>query len=554
MAGRGNKKQSFKDGFAKWNVAVYVRRSFDDMEEGESFTITNQKWQLASYVNNLENAEVFDYYVDDGYTGTDFNRPGFKRMFSDMVNGKINAIIVKDLSRLGRNYTKVGEYIEDIFPMYNVRVISINDNIDSYKNPDSINTLLVPIKNLLNDEYAKDISCKVKSAYKSMASQGKFVSGTPPYGFELDKNDKHHLVINENEAKIVKKIFEMALNGNGKIKITKYLNDNGILCRKELQRRTKNNLTLEPFKIESRYLWGTTTIGRMLQNETYIGNLVQCKTTSVSYKNHKVIDKDEKEWIKVENTHEAIIDKDLFNKVQNCIKERTYDKREVNNESIYNKILKCADCGKAMLRQDDFRGNRKLSNYFCKSYLHLGNTCSQHKIKSEILDKMVLQAIKQQIRLVVDLDKAIEKMNIKENLNKLEIEYKSNKTNIDKKISSLKDNKQKLYEDWKFGKIDKEEYLKETDSIKIEIDNLNNQYKINEENYTEILKNKSKDDSWIEHYKRNRKIKKVTKKVLKELVDTILVNEDKSIKVIFKYRDSYNECLNLLKGEVLNNE
>ena len=145
-------------------------------------------------------------------------------------------------------------------------------------------------------------------------------------------------------------------------------------------------------------------------------------------------------------------------------------------------------------------------------------------------------------------------MNIKENLNKLEIEYKSNKTNIDKKISSLKDNKQKLYEDWKFGKIDKEEYLKETDSIKIEIDNLNNQYKINEENYTEILKNKSKDDSWIEHYKRNRKIKKVSKKVLKELVDSILVNEDKSIKVIFKYRDSYNECLNLLKGEVLNNE
>ena len=160
MAGRGNKKKSLKDLNQKWNVAIYARRSFDDTEEQESNTIINQKDMLKDYINELENASLYDFYIDDGYSGTDFNRPGFKRLFTDIVNGNINAILVKDLSRLGRNYTKVGEYIEDIFPMYGVRIISVNDNIDSFKNPESVSSLIVPIKNLINDEYSKDISIK----------------------------------------------------------------------------------------------------------------------------------------------------------------------------------------------------------------------------------------------------------------------------------------------------------------------------------------------------------------------------------------------------------
>ena len=445
MAGRGNKKKSLKDLNQKWNVAIYARRSFDDTEEQESNTIINQKDMLKDYINELENASLYDFYIDDGYSGTDFNRPGFKRLFTDIVNGNINAILVKDLSRLGRNYTKVGEYIEDIFPMYGVRIISVNDNIDSFKNPESVSSLIVPIKNLINDEYARDISNKVKSAYKTMAKGGKFISGTTPYGYAIDPEDKHHLVINEQEAEIVREVFKMALDGAGKIKITKYLNNKGILCRKELQRRKKQKLTLKPFAIDSVYLWGTTTIGRMLQNETYIGNLVQCKTTNISYKNHKSVDVKEEDWIRVENTHDPIISKDMFYKVQKGIKERTYERRETTNESIYNRILICADCGKAMIKQEDFRGNRVLSNYFCKSYLHLGKSCSQHKIKTDVLDNMILEAIKQQIRLVVDLDKAIDKLNIKGQLVALEEEYNNKKTLLDKKLNDLKSKKRKTY-------------------------------------------------------------------------------------------------------------
>ena len=554
MAGRGNKKKSLKYLNQKWNVAIYARRSFDDTEEQESNTIINQKDMLKDYINELENASLYDFYIDDGYSGTDFNRPGFKRLFTDIVNGNINAILVKDLSRLGRNYTKVGEYIEDIFPMYGVRIISVNDNIDSFKNPESVSSLIVPIKNLINDEYARDISNKVKSAYKTMAKGGKFISGTTPYGYAIDPEDKHHLVINEQEAEIVREVFKMALDGAGKIKITKYLNNKGILCRKELQRRKKQKLTLKPFAIDSVYLWGTTTIGRMLQNETYIGNLVQCKTTNISYKNHKSVDVKEEDWIRVENTHDPIISKDMFYKVQKGIKERTYERRETTNESIYNRILICADCGKAMIKQEDFRGNRVLSNYFCKSYLHLGKSCSQHKIKTDVLDNMILEAIKQQIRLVVDLDKAIDKLNIKGQLVALEEEYNNKKTLLDKKLNDLKSKKRKTYENWKFDKISKDEYLNVSESINLEIENINNEYLINENNHKENLFRKSKDDSWIEHYKKNRKIKKVTKKVLKELVEKVIVYENQSIKVVFKYRDSFEECLNLLKREVSPND
>ena len=549
MAGRGRKKQSFKSDNIKWKVGIYTRRSFDDTEDQESNTITNQKDMITSYVTELQNCEIVNYYVDDGFTGTDFNRPGFKSLFKDIVNGQVNMIVVKDLSRLGRNYTEVGNYIGTIFPLYNVRFISINDNIDSWKNPESVNSLIVPIKNLINDEYSKDISIKVKSAYKTMAMSGKFVSGTTPYGYMLDENDKHHLIINKEEADIVKQIFNMAEEGKGKIKITKYLNDNGILCRKELQRRIKHDLSLEPFAIESRYMWGTTTVSRILRNETYLGHLVQCKTTSISYKNHKIIDKDKDEWIKVENVHEPIIELSQFKKVQKVIENNTYKRSETKSESKYNKILKCADCGKAMLKQEDHRGNRNLSAYFCKSYLHLGKSCTQHKIKTEKLDNAVLEAIKQQVRLIVELDKALIKFDYKNKLELLEQNYISARNNINNEIERIKESKRKYYENLKFEKITKEEYLNLSKELDAKNNTLNNNLSLLEENHKENLKNKSRDDSWIEHYKRNRKIKKVTKKVINELIDKILIHEDNRITIIFKYRNEYEELLLFLKKE-----
>lgn len=548
MAGRGKKKCSLNN-IKKWYVGIYVRRSFDDNEDNESNTIVNQKEMLSSFVDGNKDMIVFDYYTDDGYTGTNFNRPGFKQMFNDVINGNVNAILVKDLSRLGRNYLEVGKYIEEIFPIYNLRIISINDNVDSFLNPDSIRGLMVPMKNLVNETYSKDISEKVISTFEIMAKNGKFIAGTSPYGYTFDSNDKHHLVIDEKEAEIVRIIFDMALKGDGRIKITKYLNDNGILCRREIKRRKKYNLSMEPFEVESKYLWGTTTIGRMLKSEVYIGNLEQLKTCKMNFKSRDIISKEKEEWIKFEKAHDPIISTIVFNKVQKNIKRNTYKKRKPNHYSIYNGKLKCADCGRAMMRQDDYRGNRKVSNYFCSRFLRTKAGCESHKIKTSTLESIVLETIQLQVKLVIELERSLKKLYFKNNRNLLESEFKNNVKVAEIKIENLKNEKRKIYEAWKFNDIEKNEYLMESKVIEEKINKLLDEIDLYTSTYQENIKKIRKDDFWIGHYKRNRKIKNVTKEILDELIECIYVYEDGRLKIVFKYQDEYERLIEYLKNE-----
>lgn len=556
MAGRGNKKQSrINDENKKWLFGVYGRRSFDDGENSESYTITNQKALIESFLQDKANIVIEDYYIDDGYTGTNFERPGFKRLMQDVINGRINGIIVKDLSRLGRNHKEVGKYIEEIFPIYDLRIISINDNVDSYLDPESISSLIVPVKNLMNENYSRDLSKKVASAYETMAKNGQFVAGTTPYGYMLDPEDKHHLIIDHNEVDMVKKIFEMALSGKGRPTICQYLNDNGILCRKEIQRRNKRKLTLDPFEIKSEYLWSTSTIGRMLCNETYIGNLVQLKTTRATFGGKKFITKDEKEYIRSENTHEAIISKEEFNKVQKIIKQNRKVKKSsssTTNYSIFRGILKCADCGRAMTKQEDFRGKRQLSNYFCMSYLQVSKSCSPHKIKTSELENTVLEAIQLQVKLVIELEKSLSKLFLKNNQSSIENEYKNNVKVAEIKISNLKEKKRKSYEEWKFNKLEKKEFMNISKEIDSKISQLNEDIELYTSTYREAIKKIRKNDYWIGHYKRNRKIKKISKEVLNELIDIIYVRKDGSLDIKWKYHDEYLGLANYLEQEGAN--
>ena len=557
MAVRGNKKQSRKnDEKRKWLFGVYGRRSFDDGEDSESYTIKNQKALIESFLENMQNAEIVDYYIDDGYTGTNFNRPGFKRMFQDVVNGRINGIIVKDLSRLGRNHKEVGKYIEEIFPIYDLRIISVNDNVDSYLDPESISSLIVPVKNLMNENYSRDLSKKVSSAYKTMAKNGQFVAGTTPYGYMLDPEDKHHLIPNPDEIEITKKIFSMALAGNGRPTICQYLNDEGILCRKEIQRRKKRKLSLNPFDPKSVYLWSTSTIGRMLHNEVYIGNLVQLKTTRATFGGKKIITKDEEEFVRTENTHQGIIPKSDFDKVQKIIKQNNKRKENTTpvNYSIFNGILKCADCGRAMTKQEDFRGKRQLSNYFCLSHLQVSKSCSPHKIKTSDLENSVLEAIQLQVKLVIELERSLSKLYFKNNQSSIENEYRNNIKITELKITNLKEQKRKYYEEWKFEKIDKNEFTKLSEEIEKEIAQLNENKELYNSTYRENIKRIRKNDYWIGHYKRNRKIKCLTREVLKELIDVIYVKKDGNLDIKFKYQDEYNNLLNYLEEGAKENE
>ena len=342
-----------------WKVGVYCRLSSEDGDNAESDSIGNQRQIIKDFLKKEENIVIVDYYSDDGYSGTTFNRPEFKRLFNALTSGDINTIIVKDLSRFGRNYIEVGNYIEQIFPLYNTRFIAVNDNIDSYKDPKSINNVIVPFKNLMNDEYARDISQKVRSVLLNKSKNGEWVGGTCPYGYKKNPDNIHQLIIDEEEAPVVRKIFKMAVDGDGHIKIAKFLNDNGILCRKEVQRRKKYNLSMNAEDEEIVYHWSTSTIGKMVTSEIYIGNLVWNRTGSISYKDHRQIYRPKSEWIIVEGTHEPIISNEEFYKIQEIINDRVANKKKPEKLTIYKYKIKCADCGRAMCKNGRYKRWKK---------------------------------------------------------------------------------------------------------------------------------------------------------------------------------------------------
>ena len=547
---RKSKKDVLGTNKNNWKAGVYCRLSSDDGDNAESDSIKNQRELITYYLKKEENLKIVDFYADDGFSGTSFNRPEFKRMFNDMVNGKINTIIVKDLSRFGRNYIEVGNYIEQIFPLYNIRFIAINDNVDSFKDPKSINNVIVPFKNLMNDEYARDISNKVKSVLLSKSRNGEFVGGTTPYGYMKDPNDIHHLIINEDEAKNVRLIYQMALNGDGVLKICKYLNNNHILCRKEIQRRKKYNIDLNLKTEDSKYKWSKSTVGNVLTNETYIGNLVYNRTGTVSYKNRKQISKPKEEWIIVKGTHEGIVEKKDFEKVSKFINSRKCNRKKPSQPSIYGWKIKCADCGHAMCRMEDYRNNRACSNFYCRSYKTQSDVCSPHKIKTSDLNDIVLKSILFQVKLVIDLEKAIKKIKKKSTEEQIEKKYFNEIKKMNNDIDKYKKLKKSSYEDWKFDKITKEEYFIYSKDYDERIKTLEKEIEAMKNLYVDKMNELKKDDYWINHFKRNKKIKSLSKDVINEIIDVIYVHEDGNVTIKFKYQDEFEKSLEFVNREM----
>lgn len=381
-------------------------------EKRESNSITSQKTLLEEFIYEHEDLVVYDTYIDDGYTGTDFDRPGFQRLLRDMQNGNINCVIVKDLSRLGRNYIEVGNYIEQIFPLFNIRFIAVNDNVDSFQNPASTNTILIPFKNLINDEYCRDTSIKIRSALNGRKKKGEFVGAFPAYGYQKSKEDHHKLVIDKEAAKVVRNIFEWtAYEGLGKLAICHRLNDMGILNPTGYKKK-KLNQNYYNGKIEVRdNAWCPSTIRNILKNDIYIGNVTQGKRRVKSYKIHKVEKVPEEEWITIENMHEPIIEKELFEKVQNMNQKDTRVQKN-GTLSMWAGILKCADCGRAMHKKYCKNKTGAVYEYYiCGTYRKKSNQlCTKHTIKIEELEETVLKVIQMQLNMFLDIEKVFQEI------------------------------------------------------------------------------------------------------------------------------------------------
>lgn len=527
-----------------WSVGLYIRLSQEDEDNGkekqESNSVTSQKTLLNEFIKEHDDLNVYDIYIDDGFTGTDFNRPGFQRLLEDMRNGKLNCVIVKDLSRLGRNYIEVGNYIEQVFPLFNIRFIAINDNVDSFKNPASTNTILVPFKNLINDEYCRDTSIKIRSSLNSKKKKGEFIGAFSAYGYMKSPNDKHKLIIDEVAAEVVRKIFFWSVNeGLGKIAICHRLNDLGILNptgHKKLElKQNYNNYGIK----DNTYTWTPSTVRNILNNEVYIGHTVQGKRRTKSYKVHKVEKIPENEWVKVENTHEPIIDKEIFEKAQELNKRDMRVSQKTKALSIWAGFLKCADCKRAMNKKSSTNkcGN-KYEYYICSTYRKKSNKlCTKHSIKIEKLEEAVLQTINMHINLLINTDeisKQIRDVGAISNRPYIIENIIATKQNEISKISNFK---RILYEDWKNGDITREEYIEYKKNYDTDIERIKqsiNNLQIEEQKQSE---NNEKTIKWIRNFKQQKKIQELSREIMLELIDYIYVHEDEEITIKFKFKE-----------------
>lgn len=552
-----------------WNCALYLRLSRDDDERTkESDSIANQKLILTSYIDEKQDElKLYDIYTDDGWSGTNFDRPDFKRMMNDIHNGYVNCVIVKNQSRFGRDYIDVGNYFEKIFPKLGVRFISLYDGLDSAVKKNGVD-YVTPIKSVIDDKYAENVSIQVRQTFEAKAKNGQFIGAFASYGYKKHPDNKNKLIIDEEVAWVVQRIYKLYLDGCGKIDIAKKLNsgfpDEGILpipCPSEYKKisgmKYKNSN-----RLETTSYWTYSTVHKILNNEMYIGNMVQGKSQTTSYKVKQKKQQDFDKWIIVEGTHEPIIDIDTWNKTQNLLKRDVKKPKLSNNVHLFAGFLKCGDCGRAMHHNNS--GYRKKSgewvdwkNYMCGTYMIYGSKsglCTRHTIRVDELYNAVLSDINLMGKLVLSIDKIAEINNAKED-NK--IKRKSFNIEIEKlEKERLKYNnlKTEAYMDWKSQSISQNDYNNFIQKFDNEI--LRMEKRLEQLRDNRNIENNKIDthNVWFNKFKEYGKIKEINRSILADLISNIQIYEGKRIKITYNYMSEFVEMLlQVLTPEHINN-
>ena len=542
-ANRGTMSASSPTSYSvmRWRLGKYIRLSKEDLLRGrdESNIVVNQRRLLEQY--HLSHLDEFyegmetDVYVDDGKTGTDTNREDFQRLLSDVSSGRINCVIVKDLSRLSRNYTDAGNLIENLFVRLNVRFISLAEGVDSYRNPDSVSNIIVPITNVMNDQYCYQTSKKIRQVFDMKRRNGEFIGSYAPYGYVKDPGDKHALLVDPEAAEVVKSIFSMFLSGMNKRGITYYLNDHGVPCPTAYKKQ--QGLKYNAPNSQGNPMWSTITIDTILKNRVYVGDMVQGRQRVKSYKIHIQERVPEEEWFIVENTHEAIIDRETFDKVQSLLKRDTRKAPKAKQLYLFSGFLKCADCGRAMSR---IASKGMYVYYQCGTYKSLSKkACTMHSIKSTRLEAGVLFAIQQQVHLAVTYSELVARINsapLKKSKSKRLEDAIAAK---EKELAKIMKYKQALYQDWKDGEITRNDYRHMSEDYEQQAEALNNVLRTLTNEQEQLENGVDAESPFLAAFLKYQNIEKLTREILAELIDYIKVYEGGNISVKFKYADEF---------------
>lgn len=535
---------------------MYIRLSREDGDKQESESIGNQRKILQRYVKE-NNLCLVKEYVDDGISGTTFDRPSFNELLQDIENQNINMVITKDLSRLGRDYIKTGFYLEDYFPKNNIRYVAITDGIDTCI--DSTNNDITPFKAIMNDMYAKDISKKIRSVLKEKQKQGEYMCSIPAYGYKRHPTIKNKLIIDEHVKDVVEKIFDMYANGHGSVEIVKFLNSNKYLSPKGYR---KTGIVQDENKTE--YDWNEVTLCNMLKNEVYIGNTIQNKKSVISYKVKKIRTVEKENQIRVDNTHEAIIDKDTFEKVQ-CIIEKRGTNTKLKYDYLLRGLLYCYHCKRKLqivLKKNSKRNAKSHPYITCSDAKERG--CYPLNMNYEKFEKHIIYIVKKICQIYADKEifySIYEKYQNKT----LDIRegYKKKIEQIDRAILDINNNLDKMYMDKLRGVLQEEDYVRVSQKFNFERTKLCEQKKeleqklIGLDNKIEI-KNHTKEekelDELIEEF---LKLEKIDKIYLYRLINKIEIDKNKNVYIYFSFSklNSINENLDeFIKIEELINE
>ena len=528
-----------------WKCALYFRLSKEDGDKVESDSITNQKNLVTEYVKSRPELRICSERVDDGYSGVDFQRPDFIAMMDDIKAGLIDCVIVKDLSRFGRNWVEMGKYLDQLFPHIGVRFIAINDNVDSLHARSDNDNITIPFKNIINDAYCRDISIKTKSHLDMKRKKGYFIGAFAVYGYIKDSENHNKLVIDDNAAFVVRDIFRWRIDGMSCQGISNRLNDTGILSPYEYKREMGMQFSTV-FKRKSRALWSAVAVSRILKNEVYIGTLEQGKKTSKSYKVRERIEKSKEEWIKVENTHEPIVSVEDFVLVAQLLK---HDVRVAPNEEtvyLFSGLLKCAECKRNMVRKLVPSGDKKYSYYVCSTNKQT-RECSSHNISEALLEQAVFESIKHHIANIIEVERVlrfIETLPLKQlDVQKLDKQIQAKKQEMNKYLIR----KTKLYEDFQDGIIDKDELAQLKVSFSTRHDDAEKAlFKLTNE-LDDIMANRTDKHFWIEHFKQYENIDALSRKMLVNLIDVIYVYEGNRIHIKFKYQYHFDRAVSFIE-------
>lgn len=528
-----------------WNTTLYLRLSRDDGDKEESNSITGQRELLRDYISQRPEFREYAVRVDDGFSGSTFERPSFQKMIEDVKAGRTDCIIVKDLSRFGRNYLDAGEYIEKIFPFLGVRFIAVNDNYDSLGDKKASDDLIIPFKNLINEAYCRDISVKIRSQLEIKRKNGQFLGSFAAFGYLKDEQNKNKLVVDQYAADIVRDIFKWKLEGVSPQDIADALNKLGVLSPMEYKRSLGMKFTTS-FKTNAKATWSAGTVIRILKNPIYTGVLVQGKETTPSYKVHKRITKDESEWSVIEDSHEAIISKIDFDSVQKVLKCDTRRSPGGKAVGLFSGMIFCGDCGASMVRKTVPAGEKKYVYYVCSAHKQ-NKSCSPHRMRDTTLEEIVLDSLKQHISEVVDMSELLaitdtaplrtaQAQKVQRQLDKKHEEYEK----LQKLLMSL-------YENLADGIIDREEYTRLKASFTARADEAEKQMDALREQLEDIH-NHGTENVWLNEFIKRQGVTSLDRAVVVALIDKILIHSNDVVEIIYRWQDEFAWQLDILRS------